>query len=294
MVLMTGIDLDIVRRVATVALVGWVVVVWVSSLVYVAVSYLESAQRLPGRPLRSSIYWALRELWLCLWTQPLMPLFQVLARRMGGERGDVPVVMVHGYFQNRVDFIYLARRLHKAGAGPLYAFNFFWPQDLARSSRQLAEFVDRVREKTGSASVDLLTHSTGGLFALDLIADDPGAVRKAAVLAIPAGGVPWRGPVLGRSGSQLRMGSLYQNARSKRVEGVPVLSIFSAHDNLVHPVETSTLEGDLVENFRVEGPGHLTVLFDKRVGDAVVGFLCGAESASGAAARQGQPDAQRG
>jgi len=240
---------------------------------YVAVSYAESMGRLPKRSLSSSLRWVLRECWLVLWTQPLLPVFQVLGGRMGGQPGGVPIVLVHGYFQNRVDFLYLVRRLLKAGCGPLYAFNFFWPQSLETSSQQLEQFVERVRAQTGASAVDLLTHSSGGLLALDVIAEQPEGVRRAAMIAVPARGVPWRGPVLGRSGSQLRADSLYQARRSNVVEGVPVLSVYSTHDNMVHPVTTSRLEGDRVTNLEVEGPGHLAVLFDRRTADAVCDFL---------------------
>ncbi len=266
-------DPGFIARVAGLALVGWLAVVWACGLVYIAASYAESRHRLPHRSAGSSLRWMLREMWLIVWTQPLMPLFQLFGKRMGDGGGAVPVVLVHGYFQNRVDFIYLARRLRAAGAGPLYAFNFLWPQALETSSRQVARFVDQVREETGAEQVDLLSHSTGGLFVLDLIATRPEVVRRAAVIAIPARGVPWRGPVLGRSGSQLRVGSLYQSGRSAYAEDVPVLSVYSAHDNLVNPVTTSELEGPMVRNMRVEGPGHLGVLFDAGIGDAVVAFL---------------------
>ena len=133
--------------------------------------------------------------------------------------------------------------------------------------------MDRVRARTGASAVDLLTHSSGGLLALDVIAEQPEAVRRAAMIAVPARGVPWRGPVLGRSGSELRAGSLYQAKRSNVVEGVPTLSVYSTHDNMVHPVTTSRLEGEQVTNLEIEGPGHLSVLFDRRTADAVCEFL---------------------
>ena len=93
---------------------------------------------------------------------------------MGSGGGDVPVVLVHGYFQNRVDFLYLARRLRAAGAGPIYACNFFWPQRLEQSSDDVRSFVARVLAETGAEQVDVLTHSSGGLFALDMIGGDRG------------------------------------------------------------------------------------------------------------------------
>lgn len=262
-----------VATVLTIALAGWVTLVWVCGAVYVAVTYAVAIPELPRRSLGATVRWALRESWLVLWSQPLMPLFQLFGQRMGGDPQGVPIVLVHGYFQNRVDFLYLARRLRRAGSGPLFAYNFFWPQRLETSSARMRRFVHYVQRVTGAQRVDLLTHSTGGLFALDLIGEEPEVVRKAVVIAIPARGVPWRGPVIGRSGSQLRVGSPYQAARDNACGDTPVLSIHSAHDNLVHPVTTSQLDGAHAVNLEVDGPGHLSVLFDKRVGDAVVDFL---------------------
>ena len=269
------IELGEVIRIALIALAVWLSVVWVCGALYVAISYVAAAAVVPRRPLRSLLRAVLRESWLVLWTQPLLLWFQFFGRRLGSGGGGVPVVLVHGYFQNRVDFLYLAHRLRAAGSGPLYACNFFWPQSLERSSARVRAFVEEVRSETGSTAVDLLTHSTGGLFALDIVAEEPHVVRRAALIALPARGVPWRGPVLGRAGSQLRAGSLYQTKRSARVQGTPVISIYSEHDNIVHPVQTSRLDGTSVTNVQISGPGHLSVLFDHRVGDAVCDFLLG-------------------
>jgi len=266
---------EAVARIMLIALAGWLGVVWLSGAVYIAVSYIAASSYLPQRSVSDHLRAVLRECWLVLWTQPLLLWFQFFGRRMGSGGGVVPVVFVHGYFQNRVDFLYLARRLRGAGSGPLYACNFFWPQALERSSTSVRAFVEDVCAETGSAAVDLVTHSTGGLFALDIMAEEPHLVRRAALVALPARGVPWRGPVLGRAGSQLRTGSLYHANRTYNVVGTPVVSIYSAHDNLVHPVQTSRLEGSSVTNVEVSGPGHLSVLFDRRVGDAVCDFLLG-------------------
>jgi len=119
----------------------------------------------------------------------------------------------------------------------------------------------------------MLTHSSGGLFVLDILADNHDVIRRAALIAVPARGVPWRGPVIGTSGTELRTGSRYQEEHTNRVDGVPVLSVYSAHDNMVHPVETSQLLGDGVQNVEVQDLGHLSVLFDRKIGDIVCDFL---------------------
>ena len=247
---------------------------WACVLVYVVVSYVAAIRYVPVRSAGAIIRSILREMWCAMWTQPLMPFFQVLLGvRLGSGGGAVPVVLVHGYFQNRVDFLYLASRLRKAGSGPLFAVNFFWPQALERSSETVERFVDWVREETGAEQVDLLTHSTGGLLGLDLLERRPGLVRRAAMIALPGKGVPWRGPLVGRSGKQLRMGSFYRADREPRIRSVPVLSIYSVHDNVVHPATTSVLDDEHAFNVAVDGPGHLSVLFDRSIADRVTDFL---------------------
>jgi triacylglycerol lipase len=266
-----------VRAILTTALwvVGvWILVVWVCALVYVVVSYVAGVRYVPRRGGWATARAMLREMGLAMWTQPLMPLFQaVLGVRLGSGGGRVPVVLVHGYFQNRVDFLYLARRLRRAGSGPLFAVNFFWPQRLERSSATVERFVDWVRAETGAERVDLLTHSTGGLLGFDLMEHRPDVVRHAAMVALPGRGVPWRGPLIGTAGNQLRVGSFYRGDREPVADTVPVLSVYSAHDNVVHPASTSRVEGPCATNVEVEGPGHLAVLFDRRVADEVIRFL---------------------
>jgi pimeloyl-ACP methyl ester carboxylesterase len=266
--------LQAVMRIALFAAAGWVSAVWVCGAVYIAVTYVEAMRHVPERSLSALVRSVLRECWCVAWTQPLLIVFQLFGRRQGrGDPAGIPVVLVHGYFQNRVDFLYLARRLRRAGSGPIYACNFFWPQPFEASAITVRKFTQRVMEETGADRVDLLTHSSGGLLALDLLAEKPEWVRRVAVIAIPWRGVTWRGPVIGPSGSQLRADSLYTRSQPAEIDGGPVLSIYSAHDNLVHPPTTSRLVGPLVSVLEVSNLGHLAVLFDPKVGDAVCDFL---------------------
>ena len=255
----------------------WIAMVWASGALYVAVTFVVARPHIPPRSLSEALRAASRESWLVAWTQPLMLWFQFFGLRMGTGGGDVPVVLVHGYFQNRVDFLYLARRLRAAGSGPLYACNFFWPQSLEHSSADVRAFISRVRKETGAQRVDLLTHSSGGLFAIDIIRESPELVRRAVLIALPGRGVPWRGPVLGRSGSQLRTTSPYQSSRHTDSGDTPTLSIYSPDDNVVHPASTSMITGLAAVNREVPALGHLAVLFDPRVGDAACEFLTAAD-----------------
>ncbi len=171
-------ELGPLLRVALIALGVWVVGVWVVGAGYIAVTYVEAVRYVPRRSLAATVRSMLRELWCILWSQPLMPLFQFAGKRLGDGRGGTPIVLVHGYFQNRVDFLYLAQRLRAAGSGQLYGCNFFWPQRFESSSVNVRDFVEAVRKRTGADRVDLLTHSSGGLLALDLLAERPEWVRR--------------------------------------------------------------------------------------------------------------------
>ncbi len=262
-----------VLRIVVLAVGVWIAAVWASGAIYIVVTYIEAVRHVPKRSLRQTLGSAFREAWYVAWTQPLLPLFQFALKRMGTGGGDTPIIMVHGYFQNRVDFLYLASRLRAAGCGQLYAANFFWPQRLEASAESIRLFVEQVRRETGTERVDLLTHSSGGLLAMDVLAAHPEWIDRMVVIAIPWRGVTWKGPVLGPSGSQLRADSDYTKGRSPEIAGARVLSVYSAHDNLVHPPQTSRLSGQDVKNFEVENLGHLAVLFDRTVGDAVCGFL---------------------
>src|SRR5262245_31879672 len=95
-----------------------------------------------------------RETVWCFLLQPILPLWYVLGRRMGSGEGT-PVVFVHGYMQNRVDFLGIASALRRASVGPLYGFNYPWMLDIATCARRLERFLDRVRRETGKDKVDL-------------------------------------------------------------------------------------------------------------------------------------------
>jgi len=54
---------------------------------------------------------------------------------------------------------------------------------------------------------------------------------------------------------------------------LPTLSIFSTHDNIVHPKETSHLVRRGGRDVEVEGIAHLSILFSPVVAEHVASFL---------------------
>lgn len=242
---------------------------------YVGISHLLLAYHARAHlPRRFARQIALETL-TALVVQPLLPLFYLVGRRLGRGRGGAPVVFVHGYSQNRVDFLYLARALRRAQVGPMYGFNYSWLRDVEGAAAALDRFVARVLAESGAARVDLVCHSLGGLVAVKLAATDAGRarLRRIVTLGSPHHGVAYRGPLIGGAAPALRRG-----LGLAALPALPILSVYSASDNVVFPATSSAIAGAGAENVELTDLGHLTILFSPRAASAIEGFLSRPES----------------
>ena len=246
---------------------------WLIVFGYTFFSYAVAHRFVAPRPLRSLVSHAGWEAILSLFVQPLLPLFFLVGRRMGGRAKGQPIVFVHGYFQNRVDFLYLARVLSKAGLGPLYGVNYWSFGAIESSAGTLARFVERVCAEQGTPSVDLVCHSLGGLVAAEYARTHVERVRRCVTIASPHGGIAWPGPVLGPSGAQMRPKGKYLTASAHLPWEVPLLSIYSSHDNVVYPPTTSAREHVGGKDLVIDGPGHFAILFHRQTAEATRAFL---------------------
>lgn len=249
------------------------------ALLYLRVSYWAMGSHVDRRSPLDSLKSLLFE-WLCvLWVQPLLPLYFLIGRRLGprpvhtGSPAPRPIVCVHGYGQNRVDFIWLARRLAAAGLGPCFGINYSFLSSVRDSSQRLETFCKRVLEETGAPQIDLVCHSLGGLVAMDLAARRPELIGRIVTIGSPHAGVLFRGPILGASGGDLKAGSELLKEQAALKAGVPVLSIYSSHDNVVHPKSTSFLSARGGEDIEVPHLGHFGLLFSSSVADPAIAFL---------------------
>jgi pimeloyl-ACP methyl ester carboxylesterase len=283
--------LSLPAEIALSAAGGTVLLVLAGIGVYAFGSFLLMGRHVGARERGRSFRELLRELWIAGLTQPLLPLFYVVGRRMDAffaERGKealravgapplVPIVFVHGYMQNRVGFVGLARALARVGLGPMFGFNYPWFSSVANNARRLERFVERVCKETGSTTVDLVCHSMGGLVAIEMMREEAlresPKVRRCVTIASPHAGVMWRGPLLGFGAGSLRRGSKLLEAHARHKLTVPCLSVYSTHDNIVHPKESSSLALRGGRDVEVDGPAHLAILFSPRVAEHVAEFL---------------------
>ncbi len=255
-----------------------------AALVYLFGSFFLMASHVTPRPGQSKVRAMLRELYYVLITQPLIPLYFVKGRRMGGGAKPpvgFPVIFIHGYFQNRADFWWLARQFRRAGKGPLYGFNYPWFDSIDRNVPRLERFVERVCAETGAQQVTLIAHSLGGLVSLEYAHSSTGTARVAHCITIgtPHAGVVWRGPIPGRVAKELRAGGAFATERSERAVVAPTLSVYSTHDNIVHPPSTCELSARGGDDVAIDGLGHLSLLYSREVARVLIAFIDADESA---------------
>lgn len=259
-----------------------VVVLSASSLgigitVYALVSFALMRPHTASRKLDVSMRELFRELWIAALTQPLIPFYYLFGRRMGSAKGAVPIVLVHGYMQNRSCFVGLARALTKKNLGPVFAINYPWYSSLRDNAARLDRFVQRVCEETKSERVDIVCHSMGGLVAMEMMRDearkDVLRVRRCVTIATPHAGIMWRGPIIGYGATNLRRGSKLLEAHAGYKIAVPCLSLYSSHDNLVHPKESASLALRGGRDVEIEDVAHLAILFSPKVAEHTSAFL---------------------
>jgi len=279
--------------VRTAELIGIVIVAVLlgAALVYLFGSFFLMASHVTPRPGQSKLRAMLRELYYVLITQPLIPLYFVIGRRMGkapithpaGRAAGFPVIFIHGYFQNRADFWWLARQFRKAGKGPLYGFNYPWFDSVGRNVPRLDRFVEKVCAETGAQQVTLVAHSLGGLVSLEYAHSGTGTARVAHCITIgtPHAGVVWRGPIPGRVAKELRAGGEFVTERSGRPVVAPTLSVYSTHDNIVHPPSTCELSARGGNDVAIDGLGHLSLLYSPEVAHTLIAFIDADESGTG-------------
>jgi pimeloyl-ACP methyl ester carboxylesterase len=213
---------------------------------------------------------------LCTYvTQWLLPVGWFVGEGFGrraAKPAGRPVVLIHGWTQNRTNFVWLMRFLRRKGLGPFFGFNYFSFQPIETSAKSLSAFIDRVVAHTGTQEIDLVCHSLGGLVArtyVDLMGGHR-YVQRVVTLGTPHCGVSYANPRLGPSVRDMHAetGFVVQLGLAPLPPNVSYLSIYSTHDNIVYPGSASCL-GKRGTDIMVKGFGHFGILFCEEVAEHV-------------------------
>ncbi|MCX5273242.1 esterase/lipase family protein [Streptomyces virginiae] len=177
-----------------------------------------------------------------------------------------PVLLLHGFTDNRSVFVLLRRTLG-AGGRHVEAYNYSpFTLDLRVTARHLARRVEELCERTGQERVDLVGHSLGGLvgrYYVQRLGGDR-RVRTLVTLGTPHSGTrvaPFMDahPLI----RQIRPDSEVITELAAPAPGCATrcVAFWSEFDAIMIPVATARIEHpDLcVENVQVTGIGHLAL-----------------------------------
>ncbi|MGW3942317.1 esterase/lipase family protein [Streptomyces phaeochromogenes] len=221
----------------------------------------------------------------------------------GKERGDTtrlptptrpPVVLLHGFIDNRSVFVMLRRSLAQHGRQQIESLNYSpLTCDIRTAAELLGRHIEEICERTGRHEVDIVGHSLGGLIARYYVQCLGGDVRVRTLVTL---GTPHSGtrvvPLMNAHPivRQMRPGSgvldeLCQPAPHCRTRFV---SFWSDLDQLMEPLETACIEHPdlLVQNVRVSGIGHLALPVHPAVAAGIRQALDAEETEAGPAAAQ--------
>ncbi|PAK23298.1 lipase [Streptomyces sp. alain-838] len=178
-----------------------------------------------------------------------------------------PVILLHGFIDNRSVFLLLRRSLAQHGRHQIESLNYSpLTCDIRTAAELLGRHVEEICERTGSERVDVVGHSLGGLIARYYVQRLGGdlRVRTLVTLGTPHAGtrvVPLANahPIV----RQMRPGSAVLEELTLPSPGcrTQFVSFWSDLDRVMDPLETACLDHpDLsVQNVRVSGIGHLAL-----------------------------------
>ncbi|MEU2394772.1 alpha/beta fold hydrolase [Streptomyces sp. NPDC007369] len=192
-----------------------------------------------------------------------------------------PVLLLHGFSDNRSVFVLLRRALAAGGGRRVEAYNYSpLTLDLRVAARSLARRVEELCERTGRERIDLVGHSLGGLVGRYYVQRLGGDARVGTLVTL---GTPHSGtrvapfmdahPLV----RQIRPDSAVIADLRAPAPGCRTrcVAFWTEFDELMDPPGTARIEHpDLhAENIEVTGIGHLALAAHPAVAAAVLRAL---------------------
>ncbi|MGW5421262.1 esterase/lipase family protein [Streptomyces sp. NPDC003943] len=206
--------------------------------------------------------------------------------------GPRPVILLHGFVDNRSVFVLLRRALARDGRGRdrIESLNYSpLTGDLRTAAELLARRVEELLARTGHTEADLVGHSLGGLIARYYVQRLGGDTRVRTLVML---GTPHSGTTIVPLADahplvrQMRPGSEVLRELAGPAPGCRTrfVSFWSDLDEVMVPVRTARLDHPdlVVENVRVSGVGHLALPVHPAVSAGILRVLADGGPASGA------------
>lgn len=227
--------------------------------------------RFKARNIRLSLSLILQETCFNILTLLIIPFGILNPRRHPKQRGETPVLLLHGLFNNRASWFWFKAGLRRNGFNNIATINLSSWHNEEVLTELVAKKVDELRHRLGVNKVHLVCHSMGGIIARNYIQLRGGAdkVDCCVILGSPHTGsklAPFSIAPLGRvlvPGSEF----LRRLNTAKAPTGVKINNIYTRKDNMVLPNQNTRLPwGKQIE---LDGMGHTGLIYRRPALEAV-------------------------
>lgn len=182
-------------------------------------------------------------------------------------QGPPPVVLLHGFIDNRSVFVLLRRSLVQHGRHRVESLNYSpLTCDIRTAAELLGRHIEEICDRTGSPQVDVVGHSLGGLIARYYVQCLGGDLRVRTLVTLGTLHSGTRAAPLANAHPivrQMRPESPLIQELQAPAPGCRTrfVSFWSDLDHLMDPLESACVaHPDLhAENVRVTGVGHLAL-----------------------------------
>ena len=181
------------------------------------------------------------------------------------QRGETPVLLLHGLFVNQSCWFWFKRQLRRQGCKNIVSMNLTGWHNEEVLTELLAKRVDELRHQFGVNKVHLVGHSMGGMIARNYVQLRGGAEKVDQLICL---GSPHHGSKLATF-SVTPLGKLLipDSDFLRRLNSAPVpeklrlTNIYTNKDDMVLPNSNNHLDwGKAVE---LDGMGHTALIYRK-------------------------------
>lgn len=229
---------------------------------------------------------------------PRMIFYALVAPDPPPASASCPVLLLHGIGCNAGVWSEMRAFLARQRVAPVYAMSYGPPFiPIPATAPQIAAKIAQIERDTGASQVVIVAHSMGGLVARSYVrAYGSAHVRRLVTIGTPYAGSMHAWLMTGASLADMRPGSAYLatlREPTPEEKAVPTVSIWSWHDTMVTPQDSSRLPYGV--NVVLAKIAHNALIGDSRVQRQVaeeISNACAAStnvSPSSAARRQSAP-----
>ncbi len=234
-------------------------------------------KRFRGKSLMLVLKLMLPEIFFNFITVALIPLGMISRKQQNLQRGETPVVLLHGLFDNQGSWLWFKHHLRKHGFRNTVSLNLSSWHNEETLTELLAKRIDELRLQLGVNQVHLVGHSMGGMIARNYVQLRGGAAKVDKLVCL---GSPHQGSKLATF-SFAPLGKILIPAsdflsrlnNSPPPEKVVLTNIYTRKDNMVQPNRFNHLHwGTAVE---LDDMGHTSLIYRKAPIMATIAALKG-------------------